>query len=176
MRIYLVIIILVTIFFDSFSLNISDSLPIISLSGKNGGLISGESWQSNSLVDKVSVVFYASPDMGDVNKYFYEALIRENFSLQKARAVAIINVAAVWYPKIFVHQFIKYYQNKYPNTTYVIDNNKIICNLWNVDDHSNDVLIFNRNGKLIYYHNGQLNDIEIADAIKLIRDSIYNSF
>ena len=86
MRIYFFIIILVTIFLDSFPLNISDSLPIISLSGKNGGLVSGESWKSNSLVDKVSVVFYASPDKGDVNKSFYEALIKENFSLKKLKS------------------------------------------------------------------------------------------
>ena len=62
-------------------------------------------------------------------------------------SVAVINMAATWMPNFAIQMKLESKQKDYPTTTYVKDMEKILVEQWGLADDSNDVLIFDREGK-----------------------------
>ena len=106
-------------------LPIGQPAPLIELSGDLGGRLNGESWSSSELTGKVHVLFYTDPDEKDLNNAASEALKLEKFDREKYGSVGIGNMAATWMPNFAINIGLKKKQEKYPDTVYVMDMNKI---------------------------------------------------
>ncbi|MBT3235591.1 MAG: transcriptional regulator [Bdellovibrionales bacterium] len=148
------------------------TLPSIEISGESGGLVAGGAWKSQTLVNKVHVLFYVDPDEKESNLKLEEALSDAKFPRENYQSVAIINMAATWLPNFAIASSLESKQKKYPNTIYVKDLKKVLVSGWGMGDDSYNVLILSKQGKILFYKKGTLNQDEINLAIKLINENL----
>ncbi|WP_304543154.1 YtfJ family protein [Sulfurimonas microaerophilic] len=155
------------------ALTIGEVPKNIVLSGANGGLVKdGSQWSSSSLKDKVLVMFYVDPDEKDLNEEFADTLKAKKFDKEKFGSIAIINMAASWKPNFAIQMALEAKQKKFPHTLYVKDMKSVVVKEWGVADNNSDILIFSKNGKLLFNKDGKLSADEIAEAIKIIENNI----
>jgi len=154
------------------AVEIGEIPPKVELKEKLGGRLDGKPWSSEELQGKVYVLFYVDPDEKDTNNDASEALDREKFSSDKFQSVAIINMAATWLPNFAISSSLKEKQKRYPTTLYVRDNKKVVVNVWKIADDSNDVLAFDKQGRLIFRKDGKLTEGDIKMLIGVIRDHL----
>ncbi len=146
--------------------------PKVELKGKLGGRLDGKPWSSEELQGKVHILFYVGPDEKDMNDDANEALDRENFPSDRLQSVAIINMAATWFPNFAISSVLKDKQKRYPEVIYVRDYKKVLVDAWKIADDSYDILAFDKEGKLIFRKDGKLTAEEIQMLIKVIRDHL----
>lgn len=139
--------------------------PAIELSGKDGGLVSGKKWESKSLMGKTHILFYVDPDESDANKEM-ENVLKESYL--PVKSVAIINMDATLMPNFAIEYKLEEKQELSPNTAYVKDFNSILVKKWGLNDDSYDVIIFNKEGKVIYTHQGTMSKKEISKMIGIL--------
>lgn len=155
--------------FSSFAELAKDSsLPNLSLSGDDGGLLDGKDWSSENLKGKVAIVFYVDPDEKDKNEPFSEALKTRDFPAEQVQSYAVINMAATWLPNFAISSSLKEKQKKYPRTIYLRDYKKKIVKEWGLADDENNVVILSADGKVLFSKFGQLSESEIKKAIAAI--------
>ncbi len=148
-------------------------IPVpVTISGDNGGRTDGKAWNSASLKGKVHIVFYVDPDKKDVNKNLNQALKKEKFNAKKFAAVAIVNMAATWMPNMAIEALLESKQKEFPTTLYVRDKKKVLVQKWHLGDDNSDVMLFDKNGKLLYKKFGKLSPSEIKDLIALIHQNL----
>jgi len=157
------------------TLPIGENPEVITLSDKEGGRVDGTSWSSSELVDKVWVLIYADPDESDLNDAATEALKAKDYSTDVYQSVAVINMGATWKPNFLINTILKGKQKKYPNTVYVKDMNKMLVNKWGLADDSNDIVVFDASGTVIFSFDGQLGPEDIEEMISLIDAEIANA-
>ncbi len=155
-----------------FALNIGETPPLITLSGDNGGTVDGKEWNSSTLQGKLHVLFYVDPDKKGDNDQFIEALHQKNYDPKKYGSIAIINLKATWLPNFAIEQKLKAKQQEYPNTLYVKDKTKYLVKEWGLADDSANVLIFDKEGKLLYQHTGAMESSEQSKAFELIEKNL----
>jgi len=155
-----------------FSLQIGETPPSVSIDGKNGGLIAGGAWESSMINNKVFVMFYVDPDKKDVNEEFADALKKENFNHSNFASLAIINLAATWKPNIIIEAILKKKQKKFPDTIYVKDKKKVLVKEWAMADDASNIVVFSKQGKVLYFKNGKLDESETTKVIQLIKDNL----
>ena len=146
--------------------------PRVELKGKLGGRLDGTPWSSEELRGKVHVLFYVDPDEKDTNNEASEALDKEDFPSDKFQAVGIVNMAATWLPNFAISSALRDEQKRYPETIYLRDYKKVLVNAWKIADDSSDVLVFDKQGRLIFRKDGKLTGEEIQRLIKAIRDHL----
>ena len=122
----------------------------VTISGDNGAQINGKAWHSSMLKGKMCALFYVDPDKKDLNMDLANALKAKNFDKKKVHSVAIINLAATWIPNSILITMLEKKQKQFPDTLYVKDKKKVLVKQWGLADDNNDVLIFDKNGKLIF--------------------------
>ena len=145
---------------------------VIVLSGKNGGKLNGESWNSNEIKNKVFALFHVDPDEADLNNEASEAIKAEDFDKQKYGSYALINMAATWLPNFALEMKLESKQKDYPDTVYVKDLDKILVKEWKLADDSSNVVIFDRQGKVIFSVDGKLNKVQIDLMLQEIKDNL----
>lgn len=155
-----------------FALDVGSPLPSVILQDDEGGRIDGTAFDSDILRDKVHVVFYVDPDEKDLNSALSDALKAEAFDRSKYGSVAIINMDATWLPNMAIESSLEKKQKKFLDTIYVKDLKKVLVKRWEIADDDSDIIILDKSGKVIYLHEGRLDETQIETAISLIKDNI----
>jgi len=155
-----------------YALDLGKTPPEVLLQGKNGGKIEGGVWKSSTIKDKIYVLFYVDPDFKDKNQPLVDALHEANLDHSKFGSIAVINLAATWKPNFIIERILKSKQKKYPDTIYVKDRRKVLVKRWGLADDDSDVVVFDKDGSVIYQKNGKLSNSEISELIKLIKSKI----
>ncbi|MEA2111274.1 MAG: YtfJ family protein [Campylobacterota bacterium] len=168
--------IVISIFFLALNLSaltVGQLAPAVTLDGDNGGTVEEQAWSSKQMLQgKIHVLLYVDPDEKDTNNDLTTALKLKKFDRNYYGSVAIINLAATWMPNFAIEAKLKKKQELYPDTLYVKDKKSVLVNEWNIADDSSNVLLFNREGKLLYLFEGRLDESEISKVIQLIEDYI----
>jgi len=146
--------------------------PKVVLEGSNGGKTNGSAWHSDMLKGKVHVLFYVDPDEKDLNEPFVQALKKHGFDHSKFSSVAVINMAATWKPNVIIEALLKKKQKEFPDTIYVKDKKSVLVKQWELADDNSDILVFDKNGKLIYKKFGKLSKDEISKVLSLIEKNL----
>ena len=156
-----------------FALNVGEKPQSVTLQGEDGGYVKdGSPWSSEMIKDKVYVMFYVDPDEKDKNERVAEALKARHFDRSKYGSIAIVNMAATWKPNFIIQKILESKQKKYKDTIYVMDKNKVLVDKWGVADDDSDILLFDKNGKVLFYKAGRLSDEDIAKLIHIIEVKI----
>ena len=156
----------------SFALEVGQLPSPLTLEGDNGGILSGEAFSSEILKDKVHVLFYVDPDEKDLNEHVSSALKEQAFDRSKYASVAIINMAATWLPNFAIASSLEAKQEKYPHTLYVKDLNSVLVKEWDLKDDSSNIVLFAKDGNVLFVKKGKLNNEETLELISLIQDNI----
>ncbi|MFK7823652.1 MAG: YtfJ family protein [Oligoflexales bacterium] len=155
------------------TLPINQTPPQIKLGKDAGGRIDGKAWDSKDLQGKVHLLVYSAPGSKDLNNKATEAVKKEKFPRDKFASVAVVNMAASWLPNSWINSAIKSKQEKYPDTIYVKDINKSLVKNWDLKDDSNDIVLFNKQGEVIFSFDGELQEKDIIKLVELAKKSIF---
>mgnify|MGYP000988321595 CR=1 FL=1 len=147
--------------------------PKIVLEGDLGGRLDGTQWNSDELSSgKIIVLFYVDPDESDLNNHVSEALKAEKFPLEKYGSVAVINMGATWLPNAVLNMKLKSKQEEYKSTVYVKDLEKILVKKWGLNDDDSDVMLFGKDGKVLYSVDGKFTDTQVKEIVKTVWDNL----
>jgi len=146
--------------------------PVVVLEGEKGGTVDGKPFSTETIKGKVYLVIYADPDKRELNENFAETIKKQQFDRNRFGSIAIINMKATWIPNFVLNGILKKKQEKYPNTIYVKDYDKVFVKKWGLKDDDYNVLLFDKQGKLLFYKSGKLTEEDIQKVIKLIKENL----
>ncbi|MDD3096040.1 MAG: YtfJ family protein [Candidatus Neomarinimicrobiota bacterium] len=145
---------------------------LIELEGKEGGRLDNTAWSSAELKETAWCLFYVDPDESDLNQEAEAALEAEDISKDLLRSVAVINYKATKLPAFAVSMVLKNKQKKYPGTVYLKDSSHAFVKQWGLTDDTYCVLVFDKNGVLVYRKDGKLEAADIAEYIATIKKNL----
>ncbi|MBC8258751.1 MAG: transcriptional regulator [SAR324 cluster bacterium] len=147
--------------------------PIIILADDSGAKIDGASWSSEELNSgKITILFYADPDVGEINAHVNDAVKAEKFPQEKFTTVAILNMAATWIPNAVISLKLKSKQRENKNLIYVKDLQKVLVKKWGLHDDGSNILLFGKQGEVLYSANGKLSEAQIQKLLTMIREKL----
>ena len=147
--------------------------PKILLEGDLGGRLDGTAWNSEELISgKVMVLFYVDPDEADLNNHVSDALKAENFPLDKYGSLGVANMGATWLPNFAINIKLKSKQEKHKATIYVKDLEKTIVKTWGLSDDDSDIILFGKDGKVLYSYDGKFSDAQVKELIQAVKDNL----
>lgn len=152
------------------AVEIGQTLPTVTLDEDKGGRVTGEAWSSSELKGKVHLLIYVDPDEKDLNNDLSDAVKAAELDRSKYASVAIINMAATWKPNFAINSALKSKQEKFPHAIYVKDMDKHVVNAWGVADDNSDIILFDKEGTVLFYHEGKVEGDQINEVIKLIKE------
>ncbi len=151
----------------SFALNVGDKLPDIALQQNSNN----KSWSSKELLGKVHILLYMDPDKKDQAMPLLNKINNKRFDKNRYSTVAIVNLAATWMPNFALKAMLKKKQKELKNTIFVFDDNKYLIDKWGLKDNDCNVLVVDKNGKILYEKKGKMS----KDDIKKIFDIVENN-
>jgi len=154
------------------ALQIDQTLPLLSLESSEGGKVDGTPFGSDTLTGKVHVIFYVDPDEKDLNNALSDALKAERFDRGRFASVAIINMDATWLPNFAIASSLKKKQEKFPHTIYVKDMKKKGVDVWGIADNDSDIIVTDRQGRILYLYEGRVPESDFDTIIKRIKDNL----
>ena len=147
--------------------------PKILLEGDLGGRLDGTAWNSEELISgKVMVLFYVDPDEADLNNHVSDALKAENFPLDKYGSLGVANMGATWLPNFTINIKLKSKQEKHKATIYVKDLEKTIVKTWGLSDDDSDIILFGKDGKVLYSYDGKFSDAQVKEIVQAVKDNL----
>ncbi len=154
-------------------LPIGEIPPKVVLKGDLGGRIDGTQWSSEELVsEKVIVLFYVDPDESELNNHVSDALKAENYPKEKYGSIGMANMAATWLPNFAINMKLKSKQEKHKETVYVKDLDKTLVKKWGLSDDNSDVIVFGRDGRVLYSVDGKFTDAQVKEIVKVVWDNL----
>ncbi|WP_434636407.1 YtfJ family protein [Sulfurimonas sp. NW7] len=156
-----------------YALTIGEAPKNVTIEGEKGGLVTGGAWNSNMLKNKVFVMFYVDPDEKDVNEDFSQALKKKHYREKGAfGSIAIVNMAATWKPNFAIEAILKGKQKEFPKTIYVKDKDKTLVKEWKIADDASNIVIFSKDGKVLFYKSGKMSADDTQKAFQIIEENI----
>jgi uncharacterized protein len=142
----------------------------IILDGPLGMNLDGNAWNSDDIakMGKVVTLFYVDPEEKKLNADVEAAYDKAHFPKEKHASIAVINMAAAWYPNSMINSQLKEKQIKFPRTIYVKDLKKSLVKEWDLQDDSVNVVVFGKDGKVLYVKKGEMNPGEISSLMALV--------
>jgi predicted transcriptional regulator len=155
-------------------LAVGQPAAIIKLDADLGGKLSGEAWSSEDIskTGKIVSLFYVDPEEKKLNEPLEAAYEAAKFPTDKHGSIAVINMAAAWYPNSMIASQLKKKQEKFPRTTYVKDMKKTLVKEWGLKDDSVNLVIFGRDGMPLFLKQGAMTPAEITEAMNVIRTNL----
>ena len=154
-------------------LPIGEIPPKVVLKDDLGGRIDGTQWSSEELVsEKVIVLFYVDPDESELNNHVSDALKAENYPKEKYGSIGMANMAATWLPNFAINMKLKSKQEKHKETVYVKDLDKTLVKKWGLSDDNSDVIVFGKDGRVLYSVDGKFTDAQVKEIVKVVWDNL----
>ena len=147
--------------------------PKVVLKDDLGGKLDGTQWSSEELVSgKVIVLFYVDPDESELNNHVSDALKAENYPKEKYGSIGMANMAATWLPNFAINMKLKSKQEQYKSTVYVKDLEKTLVKKWGLSDDNSDVVVFGKDGTVLYSVDGKFTDAQVKEIVKVVWDNL----
>ena len=154
-------------------LPIGEIPPKVVLKDDLGGRLDGTQWSSEELVSgKVIVLFYVDPDESELNNHVSDALKAENYPKEKYGSIGMANMAATWLPNFAINMKLKSKQEQYKSTVYVKDLEKSLVKKWGLSDDNSDVVVFGKDGRVLYSVDGKFTDAQVKEIVKVVWDNL----
>ena len=154
-------------------LPIGEIPPKVVLKDDLGGRLDGTQWSSEELVSgKVIVLFYVDPDESELNNHVSDALKAENYPKEKYGSIGMANMAATWLPNFAINMKLKSKQEQYKSTVYVKDLDKALVKKWGLSDDNSDVVVFGKDGRVLFSVDGKFTDAQVKEIVKVVWDNL----
>ena len=86
--------------------------------------------------------------------------------------VAILNMAATWIPDAVINFKLKSRQEEDKSTVFVKDLEKTLVQQWGLKDDESNIMLFGKDGKLLYSGAGKFTENQVQELLKIIRDEL----
>jgi len=167
-----IIFILLSFMFMGNAVEVGHVLPKVILDKANGGTADDKVWNSKILKGKVHTLLYMDPDKRSDSQILLDALAKLNIDNHKYSTVAIINLAATWMPNSILQSKLKEKQKELNNMEYVFDKTKFLVKKWHLKDDASNVMILDKNSKVIYQKSGKLSTKDVEKILQIISKTI----
>jgi len=167
------LLLVLTLFWPLFvqaALPVGEVLKPLTLSGEEGGLVKGGTWDPEAHRGKIWVMFYVDPDEKDLNEDAVKALAALP-RRPEVISLAVINMAATWLPNSVIASKLNDSQAEHPLTTYVKDLDKKLVKQWGLGDDTNSLSLIGPDLKVLYSFDGKLDQTEIKKMIEVLRQA-----
>ena len=151
------------------AVNIGDTLTSVSLEKENGATSNDKPWHSTSLQGKVHVILYMDPDKREESQELLDALKALETNSKDYSTVAIVNLAATWMPDVVLEGLLSKKEKELKNTSFVFDKKKYLVKKWQMKDDASNILIVDKNSKVIYKKVGKISSSDIEVILKKIQ-------
>jgi predicted transcriptional regulator len=81
-------------------------------------------------------------------------------------------MAATWLPNLAINIKLKSKQEEYKTTVYVKDLEKTLVQKWGLSDDNSDVVLFSKDGKVLYSVDGKFTDTQVKEIVKTVWDNL----
>ena len=154
-------------------LPIGEVPPKIILEDDLGGRLDGTPWSSEEMISgRIIALFYVDPDEADLNNHVSDALKAENFPSDKYSSVAVGNMAATWMPNFAINIILKRKQEKHKSTVFDKDLNKTLVEKWGLSDDNSNVVLFGKDGRVLYSYDGKFSEEQVKEIIEMVKDNL----
>ena len=82
------------------------------------------------------------------------------------------NMAATWLPNFAINMKLKSKQEKHKETVYVKDLDKTLVKKWGLSDDNSDVIVFGKDGRVLYSVDGKFTDAQVKEIVKVVWDNL----
>ena len=79
---------------------------------------------------------------------------------------------ATWLPNLAINIKLKSKQEEYKSTVYVKDLEKTLVKKWGLSDDNSDVMLFGKDGKVLYSIDGKFTDAQAQEIIQAVKDNL----
>ena len=169
-KIYSVIIIL-ALMFTLLNARIQPLYPI-ELSGKKGEYAKGGTWKSNFLLGKTNVVIYTDPDEFPDLRQFVSDIEQEKIKNNNFDLTLIVNTEATMLPTFVIRSKIKSKAKGSSTINYVLDNDKVLVDEWDLQDNSINVLVLDSLNHVQYQQTGKIKPYQFKEIMEIINNRI----
>ena len=81
-------------------------------------------------------------------------------------------MAATWLPNFAINMKLKSKQEQYKSTVYVKDLDKTLVKKWGLSDDNSDVVVFGKDGSVLYSVDGKFTDAQVKEIVKVVWDNL----
>ena len=81
-------------------------------------------------------------------------------------------MAATWLPNFALNIKLKSKQEQYKSTVYVKDLDKTLVKKWGLSDDNSDVVVFGKDGSVLYSVDGKFTDAQVKEIVKVVWDNL----
>ncbi len=149
----------------------STPLPLIL---KSATVQEDRDWDSSKELKPglVHIIFYVAPPAKSMNDKATEHLKAKGYKTEQVKSWAVVNMADSSWPNFLIRSEIKKSQAKHPHTTYLKDYDYTMLKTWQFAHKSNDILVLDPDGKVLFAHNGAMDEPKIESLIDSIDKAI----
>ena len=81
-------------------------------------------------------------------------------------------MAATWLPNFAINMKLKSKQEQYKSTVYVKDLDKTLVKKWGLSDDNSDVVVFGKDGSVLFSVDGKFTDAQVKEIVKVVWDNL----
>jgi len=164
----------------SHNLALGERLPNVTITDKGYvGLVNGEfgyrEWSTNELQNKVILIQHIAGRTSAklLNKPMIDKLKKLKFPIDKYNTATLVNLNDVgWFPGAIVVSQVGLNKVAFPDAIFVLDQNGDMRNEWGLSSGSSAIILLDKEGKILYVKDGEMNSEEIDTVVGLIRDNM----
>ncbi len=167
---------------NSFAHNIkvAQTLPVAKVANygelvvENAGIVY-KTWQSERLAGKVRVIqaIAGRRSAKALNAPLMSAITAQQFDKNAYQTTTIINQNdAVWGTSSFVKSSAKDSKKEFSWSSIVLDEDGTVAKAWQLKNESSFIAVLNKQGQVLFAHEGALSQEKIAQVLKIIKDNI----
>ena len=154
------------------AVNVGEVLPPVVLDKNNGVNSQDKPWHSKSLKGKVHVLLYMDPDEREGVMSFIDTLNAKKYAKNKYSTISIVNLAATWMPNALLQSKLSKKQKELKNTEFVFDKTKYLVNKWQMRDDASNMVVLDKNMKVLYQISGKLSKKEEKKILAIIEEQL----
>lgn len=154
------------------ALQVGSTIPTVEVMPKNGGYVSGGTFNSTDFLGQVNTVMFVDPDKSDDGKALNDAIKKAADSKiidrDKMKSFALIDLKSTWKPNFIIASILNGKQKKFPKTNFVKDDNHIIKNAWDMSEDTYTCIIIDKEGTVLFAQKAPFAQHHIDEVINLL--------
>lgn len=162
------------------NLTVGKTVPNIAVSSYGEIVLNGDdtayqTWNNEQLLGKVRVIHAIAGRSSSkkMNSPLMAALTAAKFPTDSYQTTTIINQDdAIWGTGSFVKSSAEESKQEFPWSSMVLDENGSVANAWELAEESSAIIVQDKQGKILFAHEGALDDTQVQQVLGLIKASL----
>jgi len=133
-------------------------LPHVVLQGDDGGISTGEAWDSAQLQGRTHLVLVLDPGKKKQAMPLIQRIDTLPYGPETLGITFVVNTSATAMPVFMIRMMLRQREKVNPRIQYVLDHNEILIQAWGLSDESVNVLLQDPSGAVVHRHAGEITE------------------